>query len=322
MKIKSLLLGAVIAAGCIFTATGCSNSSSSAGNIGEISFSDGDKIAEITIENYGTIKAKLFPDIAPNAVDNFVQLAEQGYYDGLKIHRVAPDQMIQGGSLNGDGTGGTSIVGADGSFDIEISDQARNFYGALCYANTNGQNTTQFYIVNCKTPIDITQYDPTKIREQAAAYTAEREGLDEDSSDYAELTAKATHYNNLADMIEKASDEVKEKYNTTGGVPFWDGGYTVFGQVYEGFEVIDAISSVELGTDNHNEKTKPLTDIIIDSVKITEYKSPVETAEADTSSKSGSKTSTTKSTTTAAASDSEPSENGENIETIETASAG
>lgn len=289
MKIKNILLSAVVSAGLIFGMTGCFAGSTS-GNVGEVTFADGDKIAEIDIEGYGVIKAKLFPDIAPNAVDNFVKLAEEGYYDGLKIHRVSPDSMMQGGSLNGDGTGGKAAISSDGYFPIEINENARNFYGALCYANANGKNTTQFYIVNNKTPQDITQYDPAKILAKAEEYKAKKETLDEAMEEYAQCAAMETYYTNLANMIQKASDEVKEKYNTVGGYPLWDGGYTVFGQVFEGFEVIDAIAQTELTTDNNNALTKPVNDIIINKVTITEYVTPPteETSETSESSKTSS----------------------------------
>lgn len=90
----------------MISSAGCSlfggGSGASSGNIGDITFADGDKIAVIEFKDYGTVKAKLFPDIAPVGVENFIKLAEQGYYDGLKIHRVIQDTYIQGGSLNGD----------------------------------------------------------------------------------------------------------------------------------------------------------------------------------------------------------------------------
>ena len=57
----------------------------------------------------GDLKIKLFPEIAPKAVENFVKLAESGYYNGIIFHRVIPDFMIQGGDFTkGDGTGGKS----------------------------------------------------------------------------------------------------------------------------------------------------------------------------------------------------------------------
>jgi len=66
-------------------------------------------IATIEIQDYGTIKVELYPDMAPNTVANFVTLANNGFYDGLTFHRVIPDFMIQGGDKNGDGTGSPTI---------------------------------------------------------------------------------------------------------------------------------------------------------------------------------------------------------------------
>ena len=60
----------------------------------------------------GDISIRLFPDKAPKTVENFVTHAKNGYYDGLKFHRVINDFMIQGGDPRGNGTGGESIWGA------------------------------------------------------------------------------------------------------------------------------------------------------------------------------------------------------------------
>lgn len=289
MKLRNIILSSVLAVSCLFCSTGCSKKSS-VGNIGEITFADGDKIAEIVIEDYGTIKAKLFPDLAPNAVDNFVQLSEQGYYDGLKIHRVIKDFMIQGGSLNGDGTGGKAVINETGSFSLETSDKARNFYGALGYANVNGENTTQFYIVNNKTPIDITKYNTELLSEKAAEISEKLAGMDAESSEYKELNAQLNHYNALIPMLTKASDAVKERYAEVGGIPHWDGGYTVFGQVYEGFDVLNKISAAEVTANISSEVSKPVTEIVISTIRIVEYKTP-ETAEAKDSKDKTSKTS-------------------------------
>lgn len=284
MKLKNVckaILSAALAASCMLGLTGCSGAP--AGNISNtMVFSEGDKIAEIVIEDYGIIRAKLFPDLAPNAVKNFEELVAQGYYNGLKIHRVAKDMCIQGGSLYGDGTGGTALVDKSGSFPIETSTDARNFFGALGYANMNGMNTTQFYIVTAKAPVDITQYDPAKMREEAAKFTTELEGMEETDPSYSYFNYTGTYYTNLADMIEKAGEEVVEKYKTVGGYPLWDGGYTVFGQVFEGWDVIDAISGVEVTTDKNGDKCMPVTDIIISTVNIIEYVPPQEeTGEAE-----------------------------------------
>jgi len=63
-------------------------------------------IVTLEMENGGTIKIELYPDIAPNTVKNFIYLVSKGFYDGLRFHRVIPEFMIQGGDPNGDGSGG------------------------------------------------------------------------------------------------------------------------------------------------------------------------------------------------------------------------
>ena len=97
--------------------------------------------------NLGEIKIQLFEKQAPKTVNNFVQLAEKGYYDGVIFHRVIPDFMIQGGDPTGTGRGGKSIYGK--AFEDEFSDQLFNFTGALSMANA-GPNTngSQFFIVS------------------------------------------------------------------------------------------------------------------------------------------------------------------------------
>ena len=63
-------------------------------------------IVTIEMENGGVIKAELYPEIAPNTVNNFISLIQKGFYDGLTFHRVIPGFMIQGGDPEGNGTGG------------------------------------------------------------------------------------------------------------------------------------------------------------------------------------------------------------------------
>lgn len=270
MKLFRKIAGVILAIAAVLTLGGCTGVKP--GNIGDVELRSGDLIAEVTIEEFGVIRFKLFPDIAPDAVENFQKLAEKGYYDGLKIHRVVPETCIQGGSLNGDGTGGSAEIG-DGAFATEISENARNFYGAVGFAhNGDYQNTTQFYIVTCKKIQDLSQYDPAKMREEANSYKEKANAItDEVSALRDQYNAQAEYYNNLANMFEKASDEILEKYRTTGGYPFWDGGYTVFGQVFEGFDVLDSISQVKLTTNNAGQMTRPKTDVIIASVRVYEY---------------------------------------------------
>ena len=96
--------------------------------------------------NHGSMKVKLFADIAPKTVANFIALSKDGYYDGVIFHRIIADFMIQGGDPTGTGMGGQSIYGD--RFEDEFSMQVFNLRGALSMANA-GPNTngSQFFIV-------------------------------------------------------------------------------------------------------------------------------------------------------------------------------
>ena len=63
-------------------------------------------IVTITMENGGVIRAELYPEIAPQSVNNFISLIRKGFYDGIIFHRVIRDFMIQGGGPEGTGCGG------------------------------------------------------------------------------------------------------------------------------------------------------------------------------------------------------------------------
>jgi peptidyl-prolyl cis-trans isomerase B (cyclophilin B) len=92
--------------------------------------------------NHGPIHMELFPDDAPKTVDNFVKLANDGFYDRVIFHRVIPDFMIQGGDPTGTGSGGPGYT-----FEDEFNDHKVE-RGALAMANA-GPNTngSQFFIV-------------------------------------------------------------------------------------------------------------------------------------------------------------------------------
>lgn len=106
------------------------------------------KIATIQT-NRGTIRLELFADKVPNTVANFVKLATEGFYNGLKFHRVIPDFMIQTGCPNGTGTGGPGYKFAD-EFHKDLRHDGP---GILSMANA-GPNTngSQFFITHVPTP--------------------------------------------------------------------------------------------------------------------------------------------------------------------------
>lgn len=110
--------------------------------------------------NFGDIKVQLFPEQAPKSVENFVGLAQKGYYDGIIFHRVIPEFMIQGGDPTGTGMGGESLWGK--AFEDEFSQEVFNMRGALSMANA-GPNTngSQFFIVQ-KPQLDAGMADQMK----------------------------------------------------------------------------------------------------------------------------------------------------------------
>lgn len=196
----------------------------------------GQKIATISVEGMGDIKIMLFPEQAPKTVENFIALAEEGYYDGVVFHRVIDDFMIQSGDPTGTGTGGHSIWNQE--FEDEFNENLYCFRGALCMANS-GENTngSQFFIVQ----------DPKVEKsdfEQAVEY-------------HKEQGRGVTSY----------ASNVKEAYLENGGTPSLDGMHTVFGQVIDGMDIVDEISSAET-----NDNDKPLKNIKITTVTISEWK--------------------------------------------------
>ncbi len=109
-----------------------------------------DAYADIEIEGYGIISVALDGTVAPVTVENFVKLAESGFYDGLTFHRIMKDFMMQGGDPNGNGTGGSgeTIVGefAQNGYDNHLS----HTRGAVSMARSMAFDSasSQFFIVH------------------------------------------------------------------------------------------------------------------------------------------------------------------------------
>lgn len=108
-------------------------------------------IATITVEGYGEIIAELYPETAPNTVNNFISLANSGFYNNLTFHRVVNNFMIQGGDPNADGTGGPgySIAGefAENGFG---TNNLKHTAGVLSMARSNNPDSagSQFFIMD------------------------------------------------------------------------------------------------------------------------------------------------------------------------------
>lgn len=193
---------------------------------------EGETVAEIKIKDFGSIYVKFFKKEAPKAVENFITHAKDGYYDGLTFHRIIDDFMIQGGDPTGTGTGGDSIWGKD--FEDEFSENLQPYRGALCMANS-GPNTngSQFFIVQT-------------------------------GNTYNQATLSQLELMQNIRFNEKAI----KNYAEIGGTPWLYRRHTVFGQVYEGYDVLDAVAGVEM---LDKENGVPKEKVIIETIRVFEY---------------------------------------------------
>jgi len=206
----------------------------------------------VIITNHGEIHLRLFPLLAPMAVENFVTHSKNGYYDGLIFHRVIDNFMVQGGDPSGTGTGGESIWGA--TFGNEFSPNLQHIRGALSMANRDNvelgirnTNTSQFFIVHnsALNPVQIADYEDILENHMHSPIP----GLDGVV---------------LGDLMP---EEFIRHYIENGGTPHLDFAHTVFGQVFKGMDVVDSIAATEV-TDARNNNFKPVNDVIIQTIEI------------------------------------------------------
>ena len=128
--------------------------------------------ADIVIRDYGTITVKLDPDAAPITVENFVSLAESGFYDGLTFHRIMAGFMMQGGDPNGNGTGGSEKK-IKGEFSANgVNNPLSHTRGAISMARPSGNMdgaSSQFFICHA---------DASSLDGQYACFGYVTEGMD------------------------------------------------------------------------------------------------------------------------------------------------
>lgn len=111
-------------------------------------------IITITMQDGSVMKGELYPEIAPNTVNNFISLVKKGYYNGLTFHRVIPGFMIQGGCPDGTGMGGPGYC-IKGEFSQNgFKNDLKHTKGVLSMARTMAPNTagSQFFIMHQTSP--------------------------------------------------------------------------------------------------------------------------------------------------------------------------
>lgn len=129
-------------------------------------------VVAIKLANGGIIKAELYPEVAPNTVNNFISLIKKGFYDGLTFHRVVPGFVIQGGCPKGNGTGGPGYV-IKGEFSNNgFVNSLKHERGVLSMARANVPNSagSQFFIM---------VEDSSFLDKEYAAFGKVVEGLEE-----------------------------------------------------------------------------------------------------------------------------------------------
>lgn len=203
---------------------------------------------------FGRMVVRLY-DETPAHRDNFKRLAAEGAYDGTTFHRVIAGFMIQGGDPNSrdddplnDGSGGPGYT-----IPAEIKPGLIHKRGALATArqgdNFNPErasNGSQFYIVHGTIfPLDVLPQ-------------------------FEQRTGQA-----LADTSFRYSQEARQIYTTVGGSPNLDGAYTVFGELVEGFDVLDDITRVAtpaaMGQRNSPQANRPLENIPMEVSVLPDY---------------------------------------------------
>ncbi len=220
----------------------------------------------------GDIKIMLFPEQAPRAVENFVTHCGEGYYDGVSFHRVIQGFMIQSGDPEGTGSGGESIWGTP--FPDEFSDGLHHFRGALSMANRGTDtNGSQFFIVQggaaaqeeSRETVEETwmQSELQRQYDEAAA-----SGMGEEELETLLAALQETLEQGVTQEWKDRFDPAYDAYMTQGGVPSLDYNYTVFGQVIEGMDVVDAIAGAEVKENAAGEVSSPVEPVLIESVTV------------------------------------------------------
>lgn len=245
------------------------------------------KIIEIST-NVGTMKFRLYND-TPKHRDGFIQLANEGYYNGTLFYRVIKDFLIQGGSKSSKGAAPGKRIGY-GDPDKTVDDEILKHYfhkkGALCAprqpddinpfkqsdisqffivkgsVHTLGELDTMELVVNrpirkkviqkIMTPSVRAELKKLKEEKKVEEFRKLAQGVKDDIE---------TEYNLQTGTIE-FSEEQRKAYTSIGGYPELDGKYTIFGECISGFDVIDKIAALK--TDKND---RPFSDIKIE-VKI------------------------------------------------------
>lgn len=207
------------------------NDEKSEGNTEEIVSIEQNPVATMNIKGYGTVKIELYPEIAPESVANFIALAQNGFYDGLKFHRIVEGFIIQGGDPSGDGTGSPKLS------DLGIKSEEDREYCIKGEFLLNGHENN---LKHEKGVISMARADYTSYSSSLATVSYNSAG-----SQFFIMTEDSTSLDGAYAPFGKVIDgiEIIEKIEKVG--------------VYK--------------KDEYSEESTPITDVIISTVTIETY---------------------------------------------------
>lgn len=230
---------------------------------------------------YGKITIKLYPETVKHR-ENFLNLVKKGFYDGVLFHRVIADFMIQAGDPDSkDAKVGVLLGSGDVGYTVPAEFVYPRYYhkkGALAAARqgdqTNPQKASsgcQFYIVKGKTYTDeeLNNLENNKLQKLEAELFHQIVNTKQAVVRKYQLEKNQLKLNALRDSIlvivhnktktntsYKFTQQQRIDYKTIGGTPHLDGDYTVFGEVIEGYDIVEKISRTKTG-----ENDRPVEDI-------------------------------------------------------------
>jgi cyclophilin family peptidyl-prolyl cis-trans isomerase len=266
MTMKNIFKGGIILVTLFFVA--CGNAQEKAGK----------RPVLIIKTEFGDMKVELYNE-TPKHRDNFLKLAKEGYYDGLLFHRVIKEFMIQGGDPGSRNAKPGQQLGNGGpgyTIDNEINPKFLHKKGALAAARMGDQTNpekkssgSQFYIVQGVVfpANDLTALEAKGNEKLAESHLRQLARSNNDSLKFYQQSGNQIAFATLVERLQneamsmaqktpfKLTEEQKQAYTTIGGTPHLDGNYTVFGEVIEGFAVIDSIASQPKGAND-----RPLKD--------------------------------------------------------------
>ena len=195
-------------------------------------------IATIEIKDFGTIKVELYPEYAENTVNNFIALANNGFYDGLTFHRIIKDFMIQGGDPKGDGTGTPTLRSIDTSIEKDSAEDIEY--------NIKGE-----FIVN--------GYETNTLKLAKGVIAMARN----DYSSYASFSSS---------LVEEGYNTAGSQFfiMTTDDNMSLTGYYAGFGKVKEGFDVLEKFANVKVkkASEDDTEESTPEKAPVITSIRV------------------------------------------------------